>query len=96
MRALLLLVVPVAVAVLLMGLAVRRSRRADRVPEPYRHVEPPPRPASTGVRVLTSPEDLADALERAAEGERRVADMVSGRIERYERLHHDDVVPRRV
>jgi len=39
---------------------------------------------SASVRVLTSPEDLAQALARAADFERRIADLVASRVERHE------------
>ncbi len=39
---------------------------------------------SASVRVLTSPEDLAQALARAADFERRIADLVASRAERHE------------
>ncbi len=39
---------------------------------------------SASVRVLSSPEDLADALARAEDFERRIAQLVASRAERHE------------
>ena len=39
---------------------------------------------SASVRVLSSPEDLADALARAEDFERRIAQLVASRAQRHE------------
>ena len=39
---------------------------------------------SASVRVLSSPEDLADALARAEDFERRIAELVASRAQRHE------------
>jgi len=39
---------------------------------------------SASVRVLTSPEDLAEALERAEDFERRIAHLEAARAQRHE------------
>ncbi len=43
-----------------------------------------PRQGSASVRVLTSDQELADALTRAEDFERRIAQLVASRAERHE------------
>jgi hypothetical protein len=80
----LLLLVPLALMVILQAARLVSLRRvANRLD--------PPAPASHGsaVRVLSTPKDLAAALDRAAATERRVVGIVGGRLARYEQLQGD-------
>ena len=60
-------------------------RRGDR-PVDSEVTRPVSRTAPT-IRVLTTGEELSAAIERAAATERRLASIVGGRADRYDRLH---------
>lgn len=80
MRALLLVGLVVVLLVLTL-LAVRRALNPARPVTSERAEQPT---SHSAVRVLTNPEELTAALERAAEGERRTAGLISARLARYE------------
>lgn len=77
-----LLPIAVVVAVVVVAVAGRLIRR-HRAPASI--AESPACPSSL-VRVLTSDEELRDAVHRAADFERMVADTVRTRARRYEAM----------
>lgn len=65
---------------------VRSRRRRGRRPTRTRTHGFAPVEPSTCVRILRSPDELAEALDRAAAFEERAADVVNGRLLHYDLL----------
>ena len=86
--------VAVVLVLLAMTMAIRYVRRPGLGPLNPDAVELPSEPVASQIRILRSPEELSEAIERASTTEQTLATMASKRAARYSRFAGSDATPR--
>jgi hypothetical protein len=94
------MIVAVAVGVLVVlvllaaTVAIRYLRRPGLEALDPDALEPPSEPVASQIRILRSPEELNEAIERASTTEQTLATMASKRAARYSRFSGSETAPR--
>jgi hypothetical protein len=86
--------VAVVLVLLAMTMAIRYVRRPGLQPLNPDAIDLPSEPVASQIRILRSPEELNEAIERASTTEQTLATMASKRAARYSRFAGSDTTPR--
>jgi uncharacterized protein YjbI with pentapeptide repeats len=86
--------VAVVLVLLAITMAIRYVRRPGLQPLNPDAIELPSEPVVSQIRILRSPEELTEAIERASTTEQTLATMASKRAARYSRFAGSDTTPR--